>query len=48
MIFFDKTSYNLVGWRIIDQLQNVINFSIKITDENSKINPTVFKIPDVN
>ena len=45
IIFFNKDSYNLAGWRVVDQLQNVVNFSIKIKRVNSKINPNVFKLP---
>ena len=48
VIFFDKDTYNLVGWRIIDQLKNIINFSIKIKYVNSEINPLIFKIPSTN
>ena len=48
IIFFNKDNYDLVGWRVIDQLQNVINFTIKITHENSEINPKIFKIPSIN
>ena len=48
IIFFNKSNYDLVGWRLVDQLQNVVNFSIKITQENSKINPKIFEIPSTN
>ena len=47
IIFFKKNNYDLVGWRIIDQLQNVINFSIKIKHVNSEINPKKFLIPTI-
>ena len=47
IIFFNKDNYDLVGWRVIDQLQNVINFFIEITNENSEINPEVFKTPQL-
>ena len=45
VIFFKKSNYDLVGWEVIDQLQNTINFSIKIKYVNSEINPRIFKIP---
>jgi outer membrane lipoprotein-sorting protein len=48
IIFFNKDNYDLVGWRVVDQLQNVINFSIKIKNKNSKINPNIFRVPSVN
>ena len=45
IIFFKKSNYDLVGWEVIDQLQNTINFSIKIKYVNNEINPKIFKIP---
>ena len=44
-IFFEKDSYNIVGWSVVDQLQNIINFSIEIKHINSEINHKIFKIP---
>ena len=48
IIFFRKDNYELVGWKVVDQLQNIINFSIKIKYINSEINPKIFKIPSIN
>jgi outer membrane lipoprotein-sorting protein len=48
IIFFEKKSYDLVGWEIIDQFQNIINFSIDIKSINSEINHKIFKIPSIN
>ena len=48
IIFFEKDSYDLVGWKVVDQLQNIIDFSIKIKRVNSEINPKIFMIPQVN
>tara|TARA_B100000780_G_scaffold275902_1_gene243453 strand:- start:229 stop:786 length:558 start_codon:yes stop_codon:yes gene_type:complete len=45
IIFFKKDSYDLLGWKVVDQLQNVINFSIKIKYTNSEVNPKIFLIP---
>ena len=45
IIFFNKDNHNLLGWRVVDQLKNIINFSIKIKYSNSEINPEIFKIP---
>ena len=45
VIFFKKNNYDLVGWEVTDQLQNTINFSIKIKYVNSEINPKIFKMP---
>ncbi|MDA7606298.1 outer-membrane lipoprotein carrier protein LolA [Pelagibacteraceae bacterium] len=47
-IKFEKKSYNLLGWKVVDQLQNNINFSIDIKDINSKINSEIFTIPSIN
>tara|TARA_B110000027_G_C16050099_1_gene269538 strand:+ start:383 stop:946 length:564 start_codon:yes stop_codon:yes gene_type:complete len=46
-IFFENGSYNLVGWSVVDQLQNTIYFSIKIKHINSEINPKIFKTPSL-
>ena len=48
VIFFEKNSYNLLGWKLVDKLQNIIYFSIKIKHVNSKINPKIFIIPSIN
>ena len=45
IIFFKKNTYDLVGWSMVDQLQNKINFSIKIKHVNTEIDPKIFKIP---
>ena len=48
VIFFKKNNYDLVGWRIVDQLQNIVNFYIKIKYVNSEVSPEIFLIPSVN
>ena len=48
VIFFEKNSYNLLGWKLVDKLQNIIYFSIKIKHVNSKINPKIFIVPSIN
>ena len=48
VIFFEKNSYNLLGWKLVDKLQNIIYFSIKIKHVNSEINPKIFIIPPIN
>ena len=45
IIFFKKNSYDLAGWRMVDHLQNIINFSIVIKNINSDIDRKIFKIP---
>ncbi len=48
IIEFEKNNYDLLGWRVVDQLQNKIEFSININEINSKINSKIFIIPSVN
>ena len=48
IIFFEAETYDLVGWRVVDQLKNIINFSIDIKYKNSEIDPKIFKIPSIN
>ena len=48
IVFFEKDNYDLVGWRVVDQLQNVINFSIKTISINNEIDLKIFKIPSIN
>jgi outer membrane lipoprotein-sorting protein len=48
IVFFQKDSYELIGWKIIDQLQNEIYFSLKIQSINIEIKDGLFKIPPPN
>ena len=45
IIFFDKENHNIIGWQVDDQLQNKINFSLKIKSINSVFDPKIFLIP---
>ena len=47
-IFFDKQTLNLKGWKIIDQYNNKINFSLNIISKNDVYKKGTFKIPDIN
>ena len=47
-IFFDKQTLNLKGWKIIDQYNNKINFSLNIISKNDVYKKSTFKIPDIN
>ena len=47
-VFFDKKSYDLLGWETEDKFHNKINFSLKIQNRNTEINNDVFKIPSIN
>ena len=47
-IFFDKKTLDLKGWKIIDQYNNNINFSLNIVSKNEVYKKNVFKIPEIN
>ena len=47
-VFFDKKTWDLKGWRIIDQYNNNINFSLKIIAKNDVFKKGTFKIPEMN
>ena len=47
-IFFDKQTLNLKGWKIIDQYNNNINFSLNIVSKNDTYKKDTFKIPKIN
>ena len=47
-VFFDKKTLDLKGWKIIDQYNNKINFSLNIISKNDAYKKGTFKIPDIN
>ncbi len=47
-IFFDRRSLDLKGWKIIDQYNNKINFSLNIVAKNDIFEKGTFKIPKIN
>jgi outer membrane lipoprotein-sorting protein len=47
-IFFDKNNLNLTGWEIIDQYNNIINFSLNIVAKNDIYKKKTFEIPKIN
>ena len=47
-IFFDKKNLNLTGWRITDQYNNTINFSLNIVAKNDIYKKKIFEIPQIN
>jgi outer membrane lipoprotein-sorting protein len=47
-VFFDKKTLNLKGWKIIDQYNNKINFSLNIVAKNDVFKNGTFKIPEIN
>ena len=48
IIFFDKQTLNLKGWKIVDQYNNKISFSLNIISKNDVYKKGTFKIPDIN
>ena len=47
-IFFDKKNLDLKGWKIKDQYNNNINFSLKIVAKNDVFKKDTFKVPEIN
>ena len=47
-IFFDKKSYDLIGWQTEDIYQNLVITFISNIEKNKKINEKLFKLPKSN
>ena len=47
-VFFNKINYDLIGWKMEDQFQNEIYFSLEIQNKNTEIDNNIFKIPPIN
>ncbi len=47
-VFFDKETLDLRGWKIIDQYNNKIKFSLNIVAKNDIYKKENFKIPKIN
>ena len=47
-VIFDKKTLDLKGWKIIDQYNNNINFSLNIVSKNDAYKKGTFKIPNIN
>ena len=46
-VLFDKKTLDLKGWKIIDQYNNNINFSLNIVSKNDIYQKGTFKIPEM-
>ena len=46
--FFDKRNLDLKGWKIKDQYNNNINFSLQIVAKNDVFKKGTFKVPEIN
>ena len=47
-IFFNKKNLDLRGWKIVDQYNNNINFTLDIVAKNDTFKKDTFKIPEIN
>ena len=47
-VFFDKKNLDINGWKIKDQYNNNINFSLKIVAKNDVFKKGTFKVPEIN
>ena len=47
-VFFDKKNLDLKGWKIKDQYNNNINFSLQIVAKNDVFKKDTFKVPEIN
>ena len=47
-VFFDRRSLDLKGWKIRDQFNNNINFSLDIVAKNDVLKKGTFKLPEIN
>ena len=47
-VLFDRKTLDLKGWKIIDQYNNNINFSLNIVSKNDVYQKGTFKIPEIN
>ena len=47
-VFFDRETLDLKGWKIIDQYNNKINFTLNIISKNDIYKLETFKIPSIN
>ena len=48
IVFFDKKNQDLRGWKIKDQYNNNINFSLTIVAKNDVFKKGTFKVPEIN
>ena len=47
-LFFDKKSFNLIGWQTIDIYQNLSITYLSNINKNQKLNNDLFKLPKAN
>ena len=47
-LFFDKKTYNLIGWQTVDIYQNVSITYLSSIKRNQKLDKQIFKLPEQN
>ena len=47
-LFFDKKTYNLIGWQTVDIYQNVSITYLSSIKRNQKLKEEMFKLPQQN
>ena len=47
-VLFDRKNLDLKGWKIIDQYNNNINFTLNVVAKNDIYKKDTFKIPEMN
>ena len=47
-LFFDKKTYNLIGWQVLDIYQNLSITYINSIIKNKKLKKDLFKLPTRN
>ena len=47
-VYFDKKNLDLKGWKIKDQYNNNINFSLNIVAKNEVFKKGTFRVPEIN
>ena len=47
-VFFDRKTFDLKGWKIVDQYNNNINFSLNVISKNDVYKKELFKIPPID
>ena len=48
VVLFDKNTFDLKGWKIIDRYNNSINFSLNVVSKNDTYKKETFEIPSNN
>ena len=47
-LFFDKDTYNLIGWQTLDIYQNLSITYLNSIEKNKKLKKNLFKLPKQN